>query len=60
MKEVFNEELGVWGFEPETALEAVQQLEDFLVSDFGQPDWSIKFLVDHFKICKDTIKKVEK
>jgi hypothetical protein len=43
--------------EPETALEAVEQLEEFLIADFGQKDWSRKFLKKHFAICKRYIKK---
>jgi len=45
---------------PETSLEAVEQLEDFMIADWGQPDWDITFLKTHFKICKDAIKRIEK
>ena len=45
---------------PETPLEAVEQLEEFMLADLGQPDWDIKFLKSHFKICKDQLKRIEK
>ncbi len=43
---------------PETILESVECLEEFLIADFGQK-WDIKFLRTHFKICKDEIKKLQ-
>ena len=43
----------------ETVFEAVEHLEEFLIADFGQTDWSEKFLKDHFRICKDEIKRIE-
>jgi len=43
---------------PETALEAVEQLEEFLIADFGQK-WTINFLKEHFRICKEQIKVIQ-
>ena len=44
---------------PKTVLEAVESLEEFLVADFGQKDWSPKFLKSHFDICKKQIKEIQ-
>ena len=60
MKKVYNKELGLTEIVPETPLEAVEQLEEFLISDWGQSDWSPKFLADHFDICKNLIKNIQK
>jgi hypothetical protein len=60
MKPVYNKELKACTLIPETAMEAVEQLEEFLIADFGQTDWSPKFLAMHFKICKDQITKIQK
>ena len=46
-------------FVPKTVMEAVETLEEFLISDFGQK-WSKKFLKTHFKICKKDIKRIQK
>jgi len=43
---------------PETSIEAVELLEEFLIADFGQKDWSVDFLKRHFKICKDHIHRI--
>ncbi len=60
MKKVYNKGLGVTEIIPETPLEAVEQLEEFLISDWGQSDWGPKFLSDHFDICKNLIKNIQK
>ena len=59
MKYEYDKELKCRVGEAETVLEAVETLEDFLCCDFGQKDWSLKFLHTHFKICKDEIKKIQ-
>jgi hypothetical protein len=59
MKKRYVKEIKAWTMLPETVLEAVEELEEFLCADFGAGDWSPKFLTAHFKICKDQIKKIE-
>ena len=52
---------------PETALEAVEQLETFFENDIcyaKHAEWKTdekiqRYLKGHFKICKDAIKKIE-
>jgi hypothetical protein len=58
MKKTYNSELGTHSQEPETAIEAVEQLEAFLIADLGQP-WDAKFLRSHFDICKGQIINLE-
>lgn len=60
MKEVYNKKFKAYESHPETCLESVEQLEEFLCADFGARDWSPKFLKRSFKICKDEIKKFHK
>lgn len=59
MKKYYNKKLDINSFEPETPLESIESLEEFLIADFGQKDWSPTFLRNHFKICKDEIEKIE-
>lgn len=59
MKEVYDKRLKMWMINPTTPLEAVEHLEEFLCADFGAGDWSVKFLHNHFKICKNQIKKMK-
>ena len=59
MKKRYDKELDIYIEEPETVLEAVDELEEFLCTEFGANDWSVKFLHIHFKICKDEIKRME-
>ena len=56
MKYKKDKKLGVIIAQPQTVLEAVEMLEEFLCADFGQKDWSIKFLKEHFSILKDHIR----
>ena len=60
MKEIYNKELDCYMLEPETPLEAVESLEEFLCTDFGQKDWSVKFLRKYFQICKKRIIRMGK
>ena len=59
MKTTKDKETGFELSVAETPLEAVEELEDFLIADFGQKDWNEQFLARHFKICKDRIKKLQ-
>ena len=59
MKYKYDKKLKTYIGDAETVLEAVETLEEFLIADFGQKDWSPKFLKKHFKICKDEIKKIQ-
>jgi len=60
MKYKYDKLLKVEVGEAETVLEAVETLEEFLVADFGQKDWSQEFLRTHFQICKTDIKRIQK
>ena len=58
MKYVYDEKTKVSVGEPETVMEAVESLEEFLIDDFGQKDWSTEFIKSHFKICKTDIERI--
>ena len=45
---------------PETALEALRQLEVFLICDFDSGDWSPEYMVTHIGICWDAIVVAQK
>lgn len=60
MKEIYNKKFKVYMLEPETVMEAVEELEKFLIADWGAPDWNENFLKQHFAICKKQIKKIIK
>ena len=45
-------------YKPETVIQSIELLEEFLCTDLGQKNWSIKFLKKHFAICKGEIRKI--
>ena len=59
-------EKGVYANVPETALEAVEQLETFFQADMWYAkgaEWKtelemLRYLENHFKICKDAIEAI--
>ncbi len=55
MKEIYNKELDCMGLEPETPLEAVESLEQFLLTTLSMPSGNRLVLKNHFKVCKDQI-----
>ena len=59
MKEIYDKELNCGKIIPETPLESVELLEEWLMADFGQK-WTIPMLKAHFRICKNEIKKMAK
>jgi archaellum component FlaC len=60
MKEFYDKKLGCYVTVPETILEAINELENFFIADFGQKDWSINSIKKHFMICMNQIKEIEK
>jgi hypothetical protein len=66
MKLKYNKKLKILEAEPETALEAIETLEQFFCADMWfakHAEWKteddmINYLERHFKICKDEIKTV--
>ena len=64
MKRIKDKEIGIEKEIPETPLEAVEQLEEFLLADFSDSKDYIKhfpkLLKEHFKICKEQIKSMVK
>lgn len=58
-EQIWVEELQAHSLRPKTILAVVGDLEQFLVADFGQNDWSPDFIKTHFKICKDSVKRIQ-
>jgi len=61
IKEFENELKKRWFIieEPKSIIEIIENLEEFLVADFGQKDWDENFLKRHFKILKDSVKEFQ-